>query len=520
MAEAPVSAALGWLKSPELPEYLALLLPSSISNRRQSSPPGGPHKRISFASDLAEDAQLEDSCQRAYNTVLDFELGQLLQPANMNTEYLAEREACISAAFKLAEQFSFADEVVFDAVLLMDRVMSTGAQHDSSLSMLFVVAALRTAALQTVPSTDQVALSSIPTDELLAAAVGFPSGSVEKMEGNICTALSGDTKSISMLRSLRLFMERMGIDQQDTPAAMRLSQGIIRLLRSTVSAPLLLSARPSVVAAAVLLNARTAVGQHPFFPSCLEQLTGMAGTAGCPELAAAAAAVAPLTPAASLDPLPQPVPSTAAHLAAATASGPLGLNSNPLLGHIGSNMSGGSSYSSPSHVNTPTARASAAPFVPNKSLLDAVRQQTLQRAGSDMSSMSTRTCSNDGSNPDLQALLASASAAAAAGSMSGSPVVNAGLGSTLAVSEPSLAAAMAGLQLNLAMQGSAGGVFPPVPGLAFNPWLAPGGYNAFPDFYQAAVQQQGGSRLQQMTSPYVLPMQNAMFLGSGSHLLQ
>jgi hypothetical protein len=149
VAEAPSHAALDWLRSCELPGYLALLVPPNLPNSRQPSPLGGSSsssggpKRLSFAADLAEDAQLEHSCARAYQTVAEFELGQLLQPANMSCEYLAEREACISAAFGYAEQFELAGEVVFDAVLLMDRVMSTGAQHDSSLSMLFVAAALR-----------------------------------------------------------------------------------------------------------------------------------------------------------------------------------------------------------------------------------------------------------------------------------------------------------------------------------------------------------------------------------------
>jgi hypothetical protein len=148
VAEAPCHAALDWLRSCELPEFLALLMPPTLPNSRQPSPLGstssssGP-KRPSFAADLAEDAKLEHSCARAYQTVAEFELGQLLQPANMSCEYLAEREACINAAFGYAEQFELAEEVVFDAVLLMDRVMSTGAQHDSSLSGLFVVAALR-----------------------------------------------------------------------------------------------------------------------------------------------------------------------------------------------------------------------------------------------------------------------------------------------------------------------------------------------------------------------------------------
>jgi hypothetical protein len=65
-----------------------------------------------------------------------------------------------------------------------------------------------------VSATDEAALAGLPGDSALAAAAGFPPGSVTKMESNIDAALSGDTKSISMLRSLKLFFERMGADQQ------------------------------------------------------------------------------------------------------------------------------------------------------------------------------------------------------------------------------------------------------------------------------------------------------------------
>jgi hypothetical protein len=75
-------------------------------------------------------------------------------------------------------------------------------------------AALQLAALQTVSGSEAQALSAIPSDQVLTAAVNFPPGSVTKMEENIKAALSSDTKSISMLRTLKLYLERMGADQQ------------------------------------------------------------------------------------------------------------------------------------------------------------------------------------------------------------------------------------------------------------------------------------------------------------------
>lgn len=77
-----------------------------------------------------------------------------------------------------------------------------------------VCGCLQLAALQTVSSSDAQALGSVPTDELLAATVSFPPGSVSKMEENIKAALGSDTKSISMLRTLKLYLERMGTDKQ------------------------------------------------------------------------------------------------------------------------------------------------------------------------------------------------------------------------------------------------------------------------------------------------------------------
>lgn len=143
VAEADKAAAVAWLRSADLPELLNLLVPISAAASRQPSPLGQGQKRISFGADLSEDAKLQDSCQRAYNTVLEFELAQDVQPCNMVAEYVAEREELIQTAFQLAQQLELAEEVVFDAVLLMDRVMNTGTAHDSNLGNLFVATSLR-----------------------------------------------------------------------------------------------------------------------------------------------------------------------------------------------------------------------------------------------------------------------------------------------------------------------------------------------------------------------------------------
>lgn len=324
---------------------------------------------------------------------------------------------------------------------------------------------------------------------------------------------------------------------QDVPAAQHLCRGTVRLLKSALIHPTLLSSRPSVVAAAVLVSARRAVGCHPFFPACLEQLTGMRGeTASCTELATAVAAVEPLIPAAGLEPPPRITP----HMLVA-ANRPV--SAGRLFSHLAPGLNGaGSGYSTPSHASTPTAAGvNNVPFIPNKTLLDAVvRQHSMQRAASDMSSVSTHS---EGSAGDLQALLSSTAAAAAvaSGNLSGSPVPP-GLGGSalLHPPEPGLAAAMAGLQLGMNVNMNLPGMHG-VPGLAgigpgfmpqmqgYNPWLAAMGHGAFnaggaADPYQLAAmqhQQQQASRLAQMTNPYTMPMtQHAMMLNNAANLLQ
>lgn len=84
---------------------------------------------------------------------------------------------------------------------------------------------LQLAVLQTVSGSEAQASSSIPTDEVLAAAVSFPPGSVSRMEENIKAALNSDTKSISMLRTLKLYLERMGTDKQQVGRVATSTQG-------------------------------------------------------------------------------------------------------------------------------------------------------------------------------------------------------------------------------------------------------------------------------------------------------
>lgn len=143
VAEADLHAVMVWLQAPVLPALLALMAPFLPAHSRQHNPGASLSKRFSFAAELAQDAQLEDSLGRAYRTVLEVELTQLVQVQGMAKEYILERQGLVNTAFQMAQQLQLADEVVFDAVLIMDRVMSTGTAHNTNLGSLVVAAALQ-----------------------------------------------------------------------------------------------------------------------------------------------------------------------------------------------------------------------------------------------------------------------------------------------------------------------------------------------------------------------------------------
>ena len=91
----------------------------------------------------------------------------------------------------------------------------TVAHTDSPPLCVFLCAlCVQLAALQTVSGSDAQAMAGVPNDAVLTAAVQFPPGSATKMESNIKAALDGDTESISMLRTMKLYLERMGADKQ------------------------------------------------------------------------------------------------------------------------------------------------------------------------------------------------------------------------------------------------------------------------------------------------------------------
>ena len=96
--------------------------------------------------------------------------------------------------------------------------------------------------------------------------------------------LGGDTSSISALRVLKLFLERLGADfSAGGPERLRPAAGAaLELLPDSICDAELRKLPPSMVAAAVLVAGRQIAGRSPFWPSALGALTGLDDGEGSP----------------------------------------------------------------------------------------------------------------------------------------------------------------------------------------------------------------------------------------------
>lgn len=103
---------------------------------------------------------------------------------------------------------------------------------------------------------------------------GLQQGEVASTAATVRTLLQGDTSSISALRVLKLFMERLGADFAGPEGLWPAAGSAFELLPGAVCEASLRKEQPSLVAAAVLLAGRRAAGLSPFWPTALAALTG------------------------------------------------------------------------------------------------------------------------------------------------------------------------------------------------------------------------------------------------------
>ncbi|KAG2441607.1 hypothetical protein HXX76_003227 [Chlamydomonas incerta] len=283
----------------------------------------------------SRDAALEADCRDAFAEVRAFEATHCLSVAAMGPAYLARRreltanlldvhEAVVAAAAGGAAggaggggsaggvggagaggpggagggggALPLPRVAVHDAVLLLDRFMSSGPALQDNLLTMASVTALRmlasaehaaehAAAAGHAGAAAAAEAAEAALDGLLAAVTGLPTLGFQSMEVNVRSALAGDTAAISAGRCVRLYLRRLGA----TPEAAGEAE-LMELLDAALLDGEFLNYRPSATAAAALYAHRLRRGDTPPWPAAAAALTGYADL-DHPELAAAVGAV-------------------------------------------------------------------------------------------------------------------------------------------------------------------------------------------------------------------------------------
>lgn len=153
----------------------------------------------------AREFQVCSTVEEAMGGVHQFESTHCLSLQNMGVEYIQQRSALVSQLLDFSSRLGLRDEVVHDAVLLMDRTVGSATGVSREVMPLVVAAALRIACAQSGDAPE-----ALPGDEALAACAELPLEDILQMEWNIRNVLGEDTAAISTMRCLKIYLERLG----------------------------------------------------------------------------------------------------------------------------------------------------------------------------------------------------------------------------------------------------------------------------------------------------------------------
>eukprot|EP00878_Enallax_costatus_P010093 GHUV01010535.1.p1 GENE.GHUV01010535.1~~GHUV01010535.1.p1 ORF type:complete len:668 (+),score=216.47 GHUV01010535.1:1319-3322(+) len=271
--EAAGSAVAEWL----LQDRVQQLLNPFAKQPRNSS------RGSNAAADLATEAALEKRCKDAFASAKAFEDTHNLSVQNMGYSFTAARAGLVAAMLEAGAKLGCRNDVVHDAVLLMDRATSASLKVNEDAYTCLTAACLHLTLAEAKLSTAVPSLSDV------CSAVGCSSTQeVEALERELKLVLKDDTSSISALHCLKLYLERLGCTFKPDGTSEN-DETIVDLLELVSRAAMdkeFLNYRPTITAAAVLYCDRLQKGLLPFWPSSLATLTGYSN-ARTAELAAA-----------------------------------------------------------------------------------------------------------------------------------------------------------------------------------------------------------------------------------------
>lgn len=223
-----------------------------------------------------QDAVAESRCMEAFAAVKQFES---LQEINMqNAEYPSPQSHAQSFLdmASLSKVYRYPEDVLYDGFDILMRV-----QECHSIDLLpgekdiLAFACYLIAADQSYGKLDSVEYMQGDGSDPLHA------------QGVVCLAkklkaqLKGTTSTISPIRVLKLYLERLGAYfEGHAPSNHPVAGKAFGLLPLYISVPIARSFKSSVLAAAVLTIGRREAGVSPFWPQALEYMTGYKSSPG------------------------------------------------------------------------------------------------------------------------------------------------------------------------------------------------------------------------------------------------
>ncbi|GIL71827.1 hypothetical protein Vretimale_695 [Volvox reticuliferus] len=234
-------------------------------------------KRISLDLLLSEDVAIAARCIEAFSAVKRYEQLFSINPALCSQALLVQRPQIVNLALKYGAAFQMKDDIIYDALQLFDRVSCCGAPLNLAAWPLMLCSCLLLAARQVEAPAMWPALDQV------TSLTGFGPEVLMAMERNVLMWLGHDVSTISPMRVIQLYLERLGHYLPDFKAVDRVTKDLQTLVLKVACSPVV-GLRPSLVGAAALLVVRRARGMVPAWPTVLQTMTDYAPTDG--ELAA------------------------------------------------------------------------------------------------------------------------------------------------------------------------------------------------------------------------------------------
>mmetsp|Transcript_3237 Transcript_3237/g.8115 ORF Transcript_3237/g.8115 Transcript_3237/m.8115 type:complete len:1105 (+) Transcript_3237:237-3551(+) len=273
--EAPGEAVAEWLLSSAFEAHLCVFFPCAAADEQCRAVC---HALRQCTTPPQADAT-EARCSEAFSAIKRFEQTHALSLQSMSLSYLEARPELVSFALSLRGPLEVGPEVLHDAVLLMDRLASTGAVVQPDQLYVMMAACVKVSAGKSSGADGRFL-------DRLERATGMLSSAIANAEQDLHSALDGDTAAISALRCLQVYLERMGCEFQDQGPLESMVSIPSQLVADSLHDTTFLNCRPSVVAAAVLCRVRRCRGIVPYWPSVLAKMTGYRDMSS-PEIAVA-----------------------------------------------------------------------------------------------------------------------------------------------------------------------------------------------------------------------------------------